>query len=448
MRWMKIIKFKIFLIIAAIFIVSLTYSFYFKLKPSVDARAYDNIAWNLAQGNGYKENLDRPISEDHAIIRAGPGYEFFLAAIYKIFGHNYKAVWFLQALLHAFTAFLVFLIAKNIFNNENKTAIFAMVVYGFFPDLIIGSSMLLTETLSLFLLAINTLIFLKYLEEKKISYLIALAVFIPFMILVRSNLAIFILVFVPVFLKDFKKNLGKMIIFSFVFIAVFLPWTVRNYFLFHKIIPTTVLIGNNLAMGNHIGATGEQLDQPYDPVDNLYKAGYIEGDKLAVKFALNFIYKHPFEFFKISFYRASIYFSAARPASFWPSFSALNKAITSVFSSSYAFFVFVLGISGILFCFKNRNSGFFVKEKFFYFFALAAFMPLSVIFIVVETRYRFPIYLFLSVFSGVALKFLLQKKKEIIAPIFYALIFVVLNTAFDASRNFSRVAEKISEFFK
>lgn len=446
---MKIIKRnKIFFTILAIFVASLSYSFYFQFKPTVDARAYDNIAWNLTRGFGYRESLDKLISEDHAIIRAGPGYEFFLAGIYKVFGHNYKAVWFLQALLHAFTAFLVFLIAKNIFNNENKTAIFAMTIYGFFPDLIIGSSMLLTETLSLFILAINTFIFLKYLDRRKFLYLITLSVFVPLMILVRSNLAIFILVFIPVFLKDIKKNFARAIIFSFIFIAVFLPWTIRNYFMYNEIIPTTVLIGNNLAMGNHTGATGEQLNQPYAPVEDLYKVGYIEGDKLAVKFALNFIREHPFEFLKISFYRISIYFSAARPASFWPNFSSLNKLITSIFSSVWSFLVFVLGIVGILFCFKNRNGGIFSKEKFFYFFALAIFMPLSVIFIVVETRYRFPVYLFLSVFSGVGLNFLFQKKKEIVAPIFYALIFVSLNTVFDASRNFNRVAERISEFFK
>ena len=33
-----------------------SHSFYFKIKPAVDARAYDRIAMNIIGGNGYVED--------------------------------------------------------------------------------------------------------------------------------------------------------------------------------------------------------------------------------------------------------------------------------------------------------------------------------------------------------------------------------------------------------
>src|SRR3989338_1222342 len=99
---------KIWLIIflAATIFISLSYSFYFQISPAVDAGAYDNIARNLVQGNGYLEALGVPPEKDNSIIRVGPGYEIFLAAIYYIFGHHYEAVWIIQGLISALSALL------------------------------------------------------------------------------------------------------------------------------------------------------------------------------------------------------------------------------------------------------------------------------------------------------------------------------------------------------
>src|SRR5574341_463665 len=75
-------------ILMAAFCASLSYSFYFQIEPIVDARAYDNLAWDIAQGKGYEA-----VS---SIARPGPAYEYFLALIYYIFGHHYEAVWIFQ----------------------------------------------------------------------------------------------------------------------------------------------------------------------------------------------------------------------------------------------------------------------------------------------------------------------------------------------------------------
>ena len=112
----KIISF----VVIASFILSLAYSFYFKIKPSVDARAYDTIAQNISAGYGFRENTDRDILYDYSIVRAGPGYEYFLAGLYTMFKHNYEPVWIAQAFLHALSVYLIYLIARRIFLKTKK----------------------------------------------------------------------------------------------------------------------------------------------------------------------------------------------------------------------------------------------------------------------------------------------------------------------------------------
>lgn len=436
---------KLVFLFLVVFAVSLVYSFSFHYKPLVDAKAYDKIAWNLAEGRGYRENLGGPLNNDHGITRAGPGYEFFLAAIYKISGRRYGAVWFLQAFFHAFSALLIFFIVKKILKHENaeSMALLAMVFYGFSPDLIIMSSMLLTETLAIFLLVLNVFLFLKYFENQEMRWIFWLGLTVSFMVLVKSQLVLFILPLLVFW--SLKKRWPHLIFFFILFILVLTPWTIRNYLVFEKIIPTAVILGNNLAMGNHPGATGEQMEGPYPPLDELFKQyGYIKGDELAVKFALSFIRENPWEFAKITLNRISVYFSSARPTGFWPNFSALDRIIAIIFSGIYSFLIFVLGATGILFSLKNRNRGLFFKEKLLYILFISALMPLSVIFIVVESRYRYPLYPFLAIFSGFSLYWLIKIRKEVLKFFLYSLAFIGGNGAFDVIRNWARIIARIN----
>src|SRR3989338_6372295 len=144
------------LVIFVSFILPLGYSFFYRIQPVVDAQAYDRIAMNLVDGFGFKEDRARSYQFDTAIIRAGPGYEFFLAGVYKVFGHRYEVVWVLQALLHALSAWLLFLISRKIFfENGDKIGLIAAVFFGLHPDLIEISAMLMTETLYLFLIILT-----------------------------------------------------------------------------------------------------------------------------------------------------------------------------------------------------------------------------------------------------------------------------------------------------
>ena len=126
---------KLYIILFAVFVASLCYSFYYRIKPVVDASAYDHVGYNLSRGCGYVQddaNCGHP-ERDDAIGRVGPGYQFFLAVIYSVFGHKIWIVWFFHALFRAVTAFVIYKIALFVFEDnaqKEKIGILAAVFLG------------------------------------------------------------------------------------------------------------------------------------------------------------------------------------------------------------------------------------------------------------------------------------------------------------------------------
>ncbi|MBI2627843.1 MAG: glycosyltransferase family 39 protein [Candidatus Niyogibacteria bacterium] len=428
-------------VVLAAFILSLAYSFYFKINPAVDAAAYDKIAWNLVQGNGYKESADLPFDKDIAILRVGPGYEFFLALIYYVFGHYLWVVWIIHALLSAAAAYLVFLLSKEIFKESRNffIGVAAASFMAFSPDLITMSGMIMTEILGVFLIILSVYLFFKYINsEAKSVYLVILAALaFGAAVLVRTPIALLFLPFAGYFI--FHKNWRHFLFFSFALILIFLPWTLRNYQTYHSFIPTNLAFGYDLLAGNHSGATGEL--EPYYLNEQFMEQGRIEGNKLALKEALFFIFANPLEFLKITFYRISIYFSFARPTGFWFHLEGASRALTLALSALYSVLLFVFGFFGI-YGIKELPPTDKKRAKFFIWTLLA--MPLAVVWIIVETRYRFLVYPFFAVFAGYGLWTLFNKKiaLKILLGIFGILF---LNTAFDAWRNSERIIERIAE---
>src|SRR3989344_3314507 len=84
-------------IIIGAFSISILHSFYYRIPPAVDAQNYDIIAENIISGVGYRLDPDEiPWNADRSMIKSGPGYEYFLAGVYYVFGHYYEPVWILQ----------------------------------------------------------------------------------------------------------------------------------------------------------------------------------------------------------------------------------------------------------------------------------------------------------------------------------------------------------------
>lgn len=425
---------KLIIILISSFLLSLAYSFYFRIEPAVDARGYDRIAQNLAAGRGYVERPDTPFASEAAISRVGPGYQFFLAGIYKTFGRNLPLIWILQALIHTLSGFFIYLISKKVFKDFEKREIAALIstfLFLFFIDIFELTSMILTETLFLFLLIVSIFSIIKFFENPEIKKSTFTGILFGLAILTRPTvLPLFLIAFSLMVYKKYFKEAFLFLLIPFLIIA---PWTYRNYKVHKTFILTSSAGGINFWMGNNPEATGESF-YTEEMSGYIKKYGFVAAEKKGFEEGKKFITEHPFKFIKLSFIKTSIYFSAARPAAFWFHLSGFSMAMTAVLSSIFAFVIFSFGALGIIAALRKRNFN--INLLFSY----ALIAPLIVIPLVVETRYRYQIYPFLIIFAGF---FISNVKNYLKDPFWKKITFVVilifaLNSLFDLMLHFSQ----------
>lgn len=447
-------KYVVGALVAFAFLISLGYSFSFRIQPFADGKSYDAIAVNLLSRHEYRENTEGPLVNDRGITPVGPGYEFFLAGIFFIFGRHNEAVWAIQALFHGLTVLSVFLIAKKMFGIEREnmadsngwSPVAGMLAAGFVafsPDLIIASSMMLTENVAIFLLALTMWSAMSYWQEGRMLYVFLMSSALGFSVLVRSTLLLLFFIFLGLFWL--RKKFLHMLIFVIVFLAVMTPWTVRNYRLYHAFIPTSVTFGDDFLAGNHPQATGELDESRYPYIEKYQGLSYLAADREEIKDTLLFIAQDPLRFLKLTAYRASIYFSFARPTGWWFFLSGANRVITLLLSSLYSIMLFSFGFFGAWQSWK-RAATLDQKQKIFLFFAAVFAMPFSIIFIIVETRYRYPVYPLLAVFAGYGVWVLRRDHKKVLWNFLIIFILLFSNTLFDVARNWSRIVERVAHW--
>ena len=441
----------IFTIIAVSLLASLAYSFYFHSKPVVDAKKYDEVGWNLAQGFGYVTNPEHTPLRDYSIFMVGPGYQFFLAGVYALFGHHLGIVWALQALLLAAAGYLTFLISRELFKKNWHPAIgiIAGACVALAPDLIMTSGMILADVLGVFLLTLSVWLAFRYEAEPRLTVLLALSLVLGYAVMVRSVL----LLLVPLCLVVFfvKRRWLDAILFLVVLIVMFTPWTVRNYKTFDKFIPFNLAGHIDFWIGNHSGATGELEEVPemtkfFNEMDAPRVA------EISLARGKEFIFTHPLQAASLVVKRASIYASFIRPVGWWPypgprgySIDAV-RGVSLALSALYSMLLFTLGIAGAIHAFRAFTKKH-ERAKLWFFTIATVMMPLGILWLFVESRYRFPIYPFLAIFAGYFLWTLWQNRHEkqwwknkILWAVFGVLL---LNSVIDVSLNVARILERI-----
>jgi len=430
------------LILSFVFAASLFYSFYFRIRPQVDARAYDTIAMNIVSGNGYKEDMSTDIQHDYAIARVGPLYEYFLAGIYKVFGHHYEAVWIIQALLRALTAYLLYLIGLLVFSKEEKKekmALWTAGIFGLYPDLVEISAMLMTETLYLFLVCFMFYVFFRYFFQPNNWLVIGLGGIFGLAVLGRPPVLFLLPVIIFYFLK--KKKILATTLFLIAVFAVFTPWTIRNYQVYNKIMPLGAAGNYNFWIGNYHGGNGEQ-EQNEEQQSFLANHKAVEINAESLRQFKNFLCHYPGEFAKITLLRVNKYFSVIRPMGFWFYQSGLSQFLFIFLSALTSVFLFIFGLGGFIRAFKSKN------EALYYLLAFTIFTPLIIFITVVETRYRFQIYPLFAIFSAYFINILGEGKKWFIDKIlWYSILIVSLNGVVDLILNIEKLKDRLESFF-
>ncbi|MHB8692688.1 MAG: ArnT family glycosyltransferase [Solirubrobacteraceae bacterium] len=220
--------------------------------PVTDAGEFDSIAKSLADTGGFPPSLYSPHGGPTAL--RPPLFPGVLAILYKIVGTGsaqtrWDAGRGLEAVLGVIVVLLVYLIAKRLFSR--RVGLVAAAITAVWPPLVMVGSSLLSESLFVPLLLAAVWAALVYRDQRRLRWVLAAGVFTGLSALTRGN---GLLMFLPVGLivwterGAFSKHaLRAPVTVVLAMVVVLVPWTIRNYAVFHEFVPVTTEPGYILA---------------------------------------------------------------------------------------------------------------------------------------------------------------------------------------------------------
>jgi 4-amino-4-deoxy-L-arabinose transferase-like glycosyltransferase len=222
-----------------------------------DGIIYAQIARNVLEHHVYSHATEAPY--DPSLIRL-PGYPLFLAGVYSLFGHqNNHAVRLIQAFVDTFTCvlagFIGFAWEPNV-ELKRKTALAAFCLTAVCPFTAIYVATILTETITTFLAMaltlLATLAFQATTSRGRIAFWLASGVVSGVAVLFRPDSGLFVaavgltLVITSLIRSSsaselLRQRIVSTTVFGFLltigFCVVLLPWTIRNWRVFHLFQP-------------------------------------------------------------------------------------------------------------------------------------------------------------------------------------------------------------------
>jgi 4-amino-4-deoxy-L-arabinose transferase-like glycosyltransferase len=447
----NILKRPFLLIFIIIVIVNISYALIYNIKPAVDAEAYDEIALNIVNHGQYRANLTTPIEMDGSITRIGPGYEYFLAGNYMIFGRHLWIVWSIQAILFAFTILMLGSITLRLFPEINKKIIYGvMILFGIIIDIIQLNGMLMTESLFLFTLALCLYYFSNIYENNKWYSWIILGILLGTLTLIRpTGLIIFVFLSAVTLFKYKKKGLLYITLIGLMFVIVQLPWVMRNYNIFGKIIFHTTADGMNLLSGNYPGNHGEfnanfplfkELKEKYSYPINFNSA--------AKSWYRNFVIEHPIQATGVLVEKATVLFSLAKTSGFWFHYFGKYDQLATILLSILQNFIILTCILVFLLTslgkIKSRNIN--KKEVFI----LLAFLILiaTPILTVIANRHRLPLTIMSLPVIVWSANYLIANYRTQYKKILLAILIIIISTSIDVYLQFDKFKSRLQRVDK
>ncbi|MFA5173383.1 MAG: glycosyltransferase family 39 protein [Candidatus Paceibacterota bacterium] len=384
-----------------VFLASFGYSLIHNIKPAVDARAYDTIAKNLVNFGEYRLGSENTLMEDDSIVKVGPGYEFFLAAVYSIFGEKTWIIWFLQSLFYSLTILILAILIEAFFGKGEredwKKIYFVLIPAGFFIDMIELNAMLLSESLFIFLTSVSVLIFYSNLEKKDSRKSFFLGFILGILYLVRPVALMILFSFLSVLF--FKKEYKTVLAVIFVFSALQVPWISRNYQVYDSILLThTTAGGVDLLSGNYPGNHGE-FRSDFD----LYReteeksSNQIAFYDNSLKWFLDFAKENPVSLSLVWTEKGIIFWSPTKTGGFWfHYFNSFEQTLTILFSILSYVLIFGTALVYSLKTAKEKAKNTFSKAMIF----SMIFLFLVSVITIVSSRYRITLLPFAVILSA------------------------------------------------
>ena len=246
------------------------------------------------------------------ILTHPPGFSLFLATLFKFFGDS-TTVWRLvHVILDAFAVVGVFLIAWQLL--PAGAAIISGALIAVSPQLAFNSLVLMPDSLSVLPLVWAVFLITYAYRKPRLSLIIAAGALIgiscwlrPTALFLSPFLALVVLLLFPRAKR--RRYALALVITTFVVIS---PVTLRNIIVFHRPIPLSLGIGNNLCEGiadyddqnrsgfiqkDHLVNQWEaQVYNRPDYAESLFGPDGIERDRARLRRGLDFVKRHPLWF--------------------------------------------------------------------------------------------------------------------------------------------------------
>ncbi len=279
------------------------------------------IAWAVATGSGFSSPWPGTPLLPTAV--EPPVYPYLLAGIFKLAGsYSDLSLWLavsLNALFSALTAVLIFRLGRQVFGAS--AGVMAAWIWAIWLYPAVVSIRLWESSLSALLLTFAMLLLLKLADAAHTGHWLAFGGLAGFATLTNTTfLSLFPLFWLWLWITQRHRGVscGKRLWSSVaVCLLVLVPWTIRNYATFHRLMPVRDNLGLELWIGNHEGVANlYEFPESFPLIDpaeynRLGEIGFMEAKR---QVAMQFIRRHPGEFIRLSGQRCYAYWTAPDPA--------------------------------------------------------------------------------------------------------------------------------------
>jgi 4-amino-4-deoxy-L-arabinose transferase-like glycosyltransferase len=284
---------------------------------------FARIAWAVVSGYGYSSPWAHTPLAPTAV--EPPIYSYLLAGIFRLAGpYSYASLWIavtFNAVLSALTAVLVLHIGKRDFGAP--TGVLAAWVWSCWLYEAVVSVRLWESSLSALFLATALLVLPTLAESPRWSRWLMFGLFAGIAALTNTTLLSlfpFFWLWLWILYRRRGRSCSKVLLASIgVCILTLLPWTIRNYETFHRLMPVRDNFGLELWLGNHEGVTRLfDADFPLRNPGEYNRVGELRFMEEKREIALAFIRQHPGEFLRLSAGRFFRYWTAPEMATWLP----------------------------------------------------------------------------------------------------------------------------------
>jgi 4-amino-4-deoxy-L-arabinose transferase-like glycosyltransferase len=213
-------------------------------SPANDSFEYDYYARSIAAGEGYPRSGYLLYGGPTAV--RGPGYPYFLGAVYSVSADSVTAGRLAGALLGGLAVLLLYLLASRIWGR--RAGLLAAALAAVFPPLVLLSRELLSESLFIVLELAALLCVLNFRRSGgELRWALAAGALCGLAVLTR-NIGVILLLGVALGLWSLRPRLAGRAVLPPVLAVicaalVVLPWTLRNAAEFGRFIPVTTSAG-------------------------------------------------------------------------------------------------------------------------------------------------------------------------------------------------------------